>query len=77
MTRDPRERQRIQTIGTVQLCSPRHGSWAEARGLLTAVLDQLEEDGHPRAKLRAALMSLAQQGWPKKKQGLRVERSGR
>ena len=47
----------------------RHGSWAEALALLTAALDQLEEDGHSYMKLRAALMSLAQKGWPRNKQG--------
>src|SRR5262245_590956 len=41
--------------------------WSEAVALLTAVLTQLEDDGHDRVKLRAVLMSLGQKGWRKNK----------
>src|SRR5262245_23368582 len=74
MTQHPHQRRPSQPTPETALSSLRRGSWSEARALLTAVLEQLEEDGHSRDKLLAVLMSLTQKGWTRKTQILRVER---
>ena len=68
-TTSPRGSMAKDSVATADVTfALRRGSWSEAIALLTAVLEQLEEDGHSRTRLQAVLLSLAQKGWRRKKQ---------